>query len=623
MRTIINYSGTFDGNMADSNRLKMQWNDPAVRSYRVPTSGSLTGSTRPEKVSAALWPILRGIYGYGTYSEVCLATSSEFGYAELKGETGSYQIACCRIEKDSTLKFSAACSLDSGALMRYDDSMNGDILTAAFLALQLSYDSAEDEIANLLSDLKGFVSYDPDADEWLDPATCEEFSQKLCILSQNLFYSAKDIYHDINIRSLSQIRQNDLKMLSGKDLTIFGDGAPAFLKISNSSQNLNSAPQMGTYAFGDPINAPYDMLIPDMPKGFVPPKWVLNICQDIQDSSDFGEPVRNILLSGHSGTGKTTGAMAIAYYTGKPYVKVTCSPDTDMFDMVGQMLPNVSRSSIYSNFQSLGVPSIDDIENDPRGAFISLFGHEMGPLDSACDCYREVFNRMVEFYENSSDYTYIESNFIRAIENGWVVEIQEPNVIKRNSVLVGLNGIMENDSSAASITLPTGKTIKRHKDAIVVITSNGGYDGVSPLQQSVLSRIQYSYIIEAPDVDEIVKRITNRTGFQDQTALRIMSKMMFDVQKYCKEKDITDGVCGPRELQNWAQKIMMIQKRNAADLSEPVPQEIIIRAAFSTFLYKISQDEENVEEVITAVFSKIYDQSTVNEAKFLYNAGEI
>lgn len=618
VRTIIDYSESFSGKMADQSKLKTRWDVnavPEVRSSRTPTS-----STKPEAVSVGLWTIIRGMYGYGDFVEVNLATSNTYGYAEIKYASGTVHIGCCMVQSNGNLKFSAAEATSAGALSKYDSSRDGKVLTAAFLALLYSHDD-DNELATHMSTLEKFAGYDSDADDWDDPLNCETFSKSLCIVSQNMFYAAKDEYHDVNIKQVNQLRQNDIKTLDQKGL-IVANGKTIFLNVIPIS-SPNSKPAKGMFAFGEPVDSQDEYLIPDLPESYVCPNWVLKICSELKESSEFSEPTRNILLSGPAGTGKTSGAMAIAYYTGRPYVKVTCSPDTDMFDMVGQMLPNVDKEDMYNSFQRLGLPSIDDIANDPQGAFIKLFGHEMGPLDSDADCYREIFDRMVNYIQCSSDYTYVESNFIRAIENGWVVELQEPNVIKRNSVLVGLNGIMENDSGVASITLPTGKTIKRHRDAIVIITTNGGYDGVSPLQQSVLSRIQCAYAIEQPEVEETVKRTMKSTGFPDQIALKSMCKVMLAIQRYCREKDITDGVCGPRELQNWAKKAMLIQKQDTSELSNSISQVSIIQAAFPTLLYKASQDEDSVEEIITAVFSKEYDQEEVHSAKMLYCAGEI
>lgn len=51
-------------------------------------------------------------------------------------------------------------------------------------------------------------------------------------------------------------------------------------------------------------------------------------------------------------------------------------------------------------------------------------------------------------------------NFIKALKNGYLVEIQEPSTILQPGVLVGLNSLLE---QSGTITLPTGEVILRHR----------------------------------------------------------------------------------------------------------------------------------------------------------------
>lgn len=50
--------------------------------------------------------------------------------------------------------------------------------------------------------------------------------------------------------------------------------------------------------------------------------------------------MRNFLLRGPAGTGKTEGARAIAAGLNLPYMKYTCSAGTEIFDLVGQVFPD-------------------------------------------------------------------------------------------------------------------------------------------------------------------------------------------------------------------------------------------------------------------------------------------
>lgn len=95
-------------------------------------------------------------------------------------------------------------------------------------------------------------------------------------------------------------------------------------------------------------------------------------------------------------------------------------------------------------------------------------------------------------------YTYVETDFIKALKNGYVVEIQEPTVITQPGVLVGLNSLLE---QTGSITLPTGEVIQRHPDTVVVVTTNITYEGCRGLNQSVVDRMSLVEDIELPDPD--------------------------------------------------------------------------------------------------------------------------
>lgn len=58
--------------------------------------------------------------------------------------------------------------------------------------------------------------------------------------------------------------------------------------------------------------------------------------------------MRNFLLRGPAGTGKTMGAKAVAAGLGLPYMKYTCSAGTEIFDFVGMVFPETESMSTGS-----------------------------------------------------------------------------------------------------------------------------------------------------------------------------------------------------------------------------------------------------------------------------------
>ena len=81
-------------------------------------------------------------------------------------------------------------------------------------------------------------------------------------------------------------------------------------------------------------------------------------------------------------------------------------------------------------------------------------------------------------------FRYVETDFLKALKHGYVVEIQEPTTIMQPGVLVGLNSLLEQEGS---ITLPTGEIIERHPDTVIVVTTNVSYEGCRGLNRATRS----------------------------------------------------------------------------------------------------------------------------------------
>lgn len=159
----------------------------------------------------------------------------------------------------------------------------------------------------------------------------------------------------------------------------------------------------------------------------------LRICKEIKRNWHRGEmKIANILLEGDAGSGKTQLAKALSAEFGLPYVKVTCFADMDKSDVIGAILPVISS---------------DRLEN-------------MEPAEQ---------NTKDEVVE----YRFYPSEIVRAYQNGYLLEIQEPTVIRDAAVLMALNSALELDGS---INLPT-EIIRRHPDFIAVITTTGVMQG--------------------------------------------------------------------------------------------------------------------------------------------------
>lgn len=65
----------------------------------------------------------------------------------------------------------------------------------------------------------------------------------------------------------------------------------------------------------------------------------------------------------------------------------------------------------------------------------------------------------------------------------------------------------------------------------------------------------------------------------------------------CKGKDITDGVCGYRSLENWCMAVMIQSKLHGGIITD----DICYKTAITTVMNKVSQHVEFVEELMSSL----------------------
>jgi len=318
-------------------------------------------------------------------------------------------------------------------------------------------------------------------------------------------------------------------------------------------------------------------MVPTIPDWHILTKEVMDICQHIQYSSKTASPMRNFLLRGPAGTGKTHDARAIAAGLGLPYVKYTCSADTDVFDFIGQVYPDFSASTgdpaideelerleqmggiTYANVKKLlGLPDAMDMDFDPESAYLSMTGITK-PGATVHNCMETAFHLVTEKVRTLSAgksqvgtegprYSYFETDFIRGLRDGYVIEIQEPANITQPSVLTGLNDLLE---QSGSVLLPDKRRIRRHPDAVVIITTNVTYEGCRPLNQSVIDRMSLIKDIAMPSAEIMAQRAMSVTGCEDDYLVSQMVHVIMSMADYCQNYGIVDGNVGMRGLIDW------------------------------------------------------------------------
>lgn len=249
------------------------------------------------------------------------------------------------------------------------------------------------------------------------------------------------------------------------------------------------------------------------------------ICEEVKRNWMRGEmKIANILLEGDAGSGKTQLAKALSADFGLPYTKVTCFADMDKSDILGSILP-----------------VLPDEKTDSAGV----------------------------------EYKYYPSEIVRAYENGWLLEIQEPTVIRDAAVLMALNSALEPDGS---INLPT-RIVHRHPDFIAVITTNRGYNGCRPLNEALRDRVQHSEKMDLPEINVMVERASAKLECMNEVLLYTLAKTIVELDKTAKANAIK-GVAGMRSYFFWADAVLQGSE--------------IIDALYHKVIYKITTDEDEI-----------------------------
>ena len=159
-------------------------------------------------------------------------------------------------------------------------------------------------------------------------------------------------------------------------------------------------------------------------------------------------------------------------------------------------------------------------------------------------------------------------------------------------VLVGLNSLLEQEGS---ITLPTGEIIRRHPDAVVVVTTNVSYEGCRGMNQSIIDRMSLVRDIELPSLEIMVQRAMSVTGATDEYQVSKMVQVVSDMADYCRKNSITDGMVGMRSLLDW-----IVSSEITGDVYE---------AAQYTIISKATSVEEDREALNAAILEPIFAPS--------------
>ncbi len=396
-----------------------------------------------------------------------------------------------------------------------------------------------------------------------------------------------------NIALFSEKRLSSKEFASGSvilgkpDLLINSGNAPGKSGASTGIQTVKDAKAFAAeYTKNLHWTPEEEMLIPQYDDGTEVPPEVMTILTRFIKSRDWASPMNNPCWRGITAYGKSTGVKILACILHTPLVWMTCATTTELEDFLSKHVPNTEAQL---GQDPVDLPTFEEMEFDPVLSYYRLTGENKD--DATEDDCKSAYAQLAlgKAAQKTNPFKIVESDFVKALVNGWIVEVQEFSRIRDSGTLVGLNNYNEPDSV---IPLVDGRHVRRHRNALVVWTDNVGYTSCRKVDGSVLRRM--SFIIDSYEMprERALRRIQKNTKCSDTSLLERMYDVWCKVAAFCKERDITDeGTVSLTELENWVYLVLLDGKETIAD------------SCREALVSKLSSDPDTQNEIMDSCVS--------------------
>lgn len=363
-------------------------------------------------------------------------------------------------------------------------------------------------------------------------------------------------------------------LLVGDEPTLLTGVQKKSTSVKTQAVMLEAKKEFADFASSHAWTKEEEALIPSFPDDYPIAPEAMKIASRYVNSRENVRPMNNFMWRGVTSYGKSTGVEQIACMLHIPLLKITCHSNMETQNFLSDFVPDTSSVAT--------IPTFEEIELDPETAYRKITGKEHANA-TPDDCVQALANANTS---GAPRFKHVVSNFVKALINGYIIEVQEPSRIKDAGVLVGLN---EYDRAGAVIPLVDGSFGTRHKDALAIYTDNVGYVSCRQIDPSVIRRM--SIIIDSYELPkrQLFERVVYNTGFDDYGQLEKAYEVFQKVIDFCHSRDITEGSLSATEFESFIQCYQ-------ADGCQNFKQNFI-----ESVVSKATSDKDEQDEIISSV----------------------
>ena len=529
-------------------------------------------------------------YNRGADSDICCMKVMDGQYVS-EWKLSNNDTILLRLFKNGKV---SGCRINSAGTHSALGTVDGSWNVSSLVLLQLLIGMDENEtFSNLMDQMAPFGATGPTT---MDP----QLAYRICDEYDHLVET--DVLRlDLPGNSMKVLKESELQMnvLSGTVIC----GKPKILDkvaqdaVSGPISYAQAKKMFQDWAARHHWTAEEEKYIYSFPDDYPVPSEVIKIASRYVSSRNFARPMNNFLWRGVTGYGKSTGVELLSGLLHMPLLRLTCNSTMETQDFLSKLIPNTEPEIPTAAPASL--PNFNEILFSPCDAYEQMTGKWLDTVSvEECLAMREkICMQQVQrkkdkenhaMQTNAPLYKMVESEYVQALRNGYICEIQELSRIKDQGVTVGLN---EYDRAGAYIPLVDGSTVQRHPEAMVIYTDNVGYRTCRPIDPSVLRRM--AFVIDSWDQPKelVLSRIIYNTRFENKKLLNRLYSVWDEIRNYCKEKDLQDGSVTSAELECWAKAVMM------DNYSEYKLRESCIECVVA----KASSDQDEQRQIISSI----------------------